>query len=375
MKLKNIKYYGTTLLLAATLGLTGCSSKKVPNQEELLEELDQSTIESNSPEQENSTTNNTETYETKKIIDQINRHFNHSIVLHYYSSTGIITITGPYEDKSIPKLSDKLYAKLNSILEQPNVQTLEIHNIDGEIDFSKLNLSNIKNLTLDGCKTKFDYEPFKNQEYENITFEGILAEPAIEIIQNTTTQDTNIEFVNYNNNQAAADFIKFLADNQIAANSLNVATTECTKEDYASLCRTNITNIDIMFTAPSDQTYDLELYPNSNISSFNIWHTGKNIELGNIQVTSEYPFFYFAFNGYQSKITKNTSFNLPNYATASISAKYESGNALQDLSNLYAFDFYDYNTYKVISYDCEVNNLEELINEYTNTYQIKKELQ
>lgn len=366
MKLKNVKYYSASLLLATTLGFTGCSKTIDSNY-------------NNSSEQQLQNDNlENESFidkETKKLINDINRHFNNSIVLHYYSSTGIITITGPYEEKNIPKLTEKLYNKLNELLEDSTIQTLEIRNIGNEIDFSKLNLSNIKNLTLDSCKTDFNYEPFKNQEYQNINFEGLTAEPAKEIIKSSSNKETNIEFVNYKDNQEATNFIKFLADNQIPVNNLTLATTEINKDDYTMLSKTNISNIDITFTNPSEQTYNLELYPNQNINSITIWHNGKNIELGNIQIVSECPLFYFAFNGYDSKITTNTNFSLPNFATASISSKYESGNALQDLSNLYAFDFYDYNTYKVISYDCETTNLEELIDEYTKAYQIKKELQ
>lgn len=362
MKLKNIKYYSTSILLATTLSLSGCSKQtETDNTTQIIKEIETDESE-----------NNVNIDKATNIIKDINRYFSSHITIRYNNETGTITITGNYKNNNLPELTEELYTRLNTILEDQSIQTLEITCIGNEINFSKLNISHIKNLTLDNCQSNFNYEPFKNQTYDNISFKGTPEGYAKEIIKDNTTKETKIEYINFNANNDTKNFIKFLATNQIEANSLSIATTEITQDDYSIISNMNINNIEIMFSKKIDKIYNLELSLNPCIESLIIWNTSSNNELGKIQITTEYPKFHFALNGIDSTITENTSFSLPNDATASISSKLETNSFLADLSNLNSFTIYDYNTNEVIRYNSDNDNFEELINRYNKNYKTKK---
>ena len=272
MKIKNFKYYSTILLLATSLGIGGCGSSNNKLDELVIDTL----VEEDTSLENNNSTILTDS-EIHSIIEDINLYFNNSISMHYYHTYGIITIYGPLENEIIPELNDRLYEKLNTLLEQANVKALEIHNLGNEINFSKLNISNIEDITLDNCKTDFNYEPFKQQKYENVLLENIAANKAIEIAENSFTENTNVDYINFNTFNDSSRFIQTLVEKEISINNFYLATEECSLEDHNNLAKMNAKNIEIMFSTPTDQTYNVELHLYENIESFKIWNIGSNI--------------------------------------------------------------------------------------------------
>ena len=375
MKIKNIKYYSMALLLATSISFTGCGST---NKSSETKPIIETTLE-NELSTEDNIIIKPEIKQNKSddTIQNIADYFNNSIILKYYQDCGILTIFGPLENQIIPELTDELYEKLNTLLEQSDIQYLEIHRLGNEIDFSKLNLSNIKYITLDKCKEDFNYEPFQNQKFDNIILENIPVEQATNIVEKASTPNTSIDYISFNISNESSSFIKSLADTGIPVKSLYIATNECNQVDHFHLSRINATNIEIMFTTPTDQVYNLEFDANENIESLQIWDTGSNIELGNITVTTNCPTFQFSLNGYNSRITETTHFSLPNNSSAIISSGYETGSSLKELSNVDELSYYDFNTDEEIYYYKDLNNFDQIIDEFLNSTQnqYKKELQ
>ena len=71
---------------------------------------------------------------------------------------------GDYEE-----VEENMYLEINEALKDPTIDALFVDRINDQVDFAKINLSNIKMLYIDSPEKEFNYKPFLNSTYTYIS--------------------------------------------------------------------------------------------------------------------------------------------------------------------------------------------------------------
>ena len=177
MEIKNLKY--GMAVLATSLTLTGCNYSFNYNNEERLASIE--TLEDDIEDLEEKIADlendivllNEENHDLKtaskikQLSDEISKSFSGSLVfdVSYNDYDNSINILISNRDGNLVNLSDNFYYIFDSLLSMGYPCYLRLICLENEIDFSKLNLSNVNEVSFIWCSDKFNYESFSYNSY------------------------------------------------------------------------------------------------------------------------------------------------------------------------------------------------------------------
>lgn len=358
MKIKNLRYILSTAILSTTLSLTGCGSNSDVSEKELSIEslLIQSEehashcshdvfVDFNIAETElhmfllDQIQNQKEETEADKAIIEISGFLSNLPAFSYDHSTNTISISG--KDITEDDITDGFYSNFNLLLSQDCEYKLELSSLGNEIDFSKLDLTNVKELSLDNCSDKFNYDIFANQQYSSLKFFDISAKNTIKIVKNSTTSETDISY-NNDSYQDRLQFLKFLVDNDICMNSFFQLgnCNEINSEIYRLLGKLNTKRVASYEWQSRNfvPKIDFDFVLNDKIEYFNIDFAGQT-ELGNINIVSNNP--NLSIKLFDVYLTENTNFSIPDDIKIEFYGTYTDINAFNGLNNVSYLYYHD----------------------------------
>lgn len=271
------------------------------------------------------------------------------------------------------KLSDTFYKNLNQFMICANIKDISLYYLGNEIDFSKVNLSTVKNLHLYECREDLDCS-FFTQKYDCISFDAVPTQLAIDVIENCDCSDAtiscgNIKDVLNEHEQTFIDidaFAHYLVENNVNMEQLYVSQwSYCmdgdplTMEAIETLSHVNTKKLSITSIGESYPiNLDLELHENIQDLYIRLpvyvdsWEFGIGAwEFGDIKISSQNPSLNITFaNGF---ISNQTHFELPESSTVRLlEVAHNSVAPLYELSNVKKIEY-------VIHLDTNtVNNLE-----------------
>lgn len=288
------------------------------------------------------------------------------------------------------ELSDDFYFNLNQIMTLRDVNNLLLYHLGNEIDFSKVNLSTIKNLSLNGCKEGLDCSSF-TQKYDSISFEHIPTELAIRIVENCDCSNATIYCSNIYNpsiEKCCETFIdvnafaNYLVKNNISMKSLYVQQwsyfDDCvpfTMETIDTLSHVNTKALSIVSNGNEDSS-NLNLALNKNIQYLYIslpkYVNGWIFDVGawkleDIKISSENPFLNITFE--YGHIHDKTHFDLPASASVQLlETVVNDTNPFYDLSDVQRLKYTIHpssidNSEFAITYDADTDNFDDFIEE------------
>ncbi len=306
--------------------------------------------------------------ELKKIIESpsiekaaeiLSTHTNLSI--YYIEMTDELLISGS-GNNSI-QLTDFFYECFNLLIQKGNITRFSFNELDNQFDFSKIDFSQIKGISLTNCYGTITFPENTFLTIENISFENCLgrfegidytkkynvlkfyntsfeiAEPFLLHGDISETQITWSE--NNEKSKELKRFLNCLIENNISLEWLSINEEKkennqgITQEDFTLISQLNARYIGIQgdgFTNP----VHLELFLNKKIQEIHFSLYGmdsKNGELGTININTDTEEFYCIFT--DMNITQNTSFSLPDSSRISLqSFDCSDISAFHDLSNV-----------------------------------------
>lgn len=140
-KIKKSRKASITALILCAIALTGC---KKASTEEIVAKPNTSVVIENQAEKEN---------KKNKI--------------HYTIEDNYVSIKrdnyGDYEE-----VEEEMYAEINEALGENSIEAFFAQGLDNQVDFNRIDLSNIKSLWINDPKENFDYKPFYNTTYYQI---------------------------------------------------------------------------------------------------------------------------------------------------------------------------------------------------------------
>jgi len=366
MKIKNLKYTFGMLTLSTTLTFTGCSSSHHVEEVEIAMEFVQDESEIEILENEITTESVKEqqvieeTFEQEKEKASLTRQEKENLFAKLKENLGSsFEYTGHGSQYSIRienisddlELSDTFYADFNTILSDSASYSLELNSLGDDIDFSKLDLTNIRSLSFTSCYDNFDYDAFSNYTYDNLSFYNISFESIEKIVKNSTTCSTFMDYANYNHLDDGYQLIEFLVENDISVGKLDVVGDDNNSHNiYELLSQVNGEEINFYeqeITPNLEKSkLDLNLRLNDRIQSITFSLSTK--ELGDIYLSSSNPdlFFYFI----DVNLTENTNFYLPDQIYFNLFGNYTDLSAFRNLNNVTYFSYFDYDTYAKVEY-------------------------
>lgn len=335
MGINNFKKYKTLLLTTALCVLTGCSytgNAKIDKKDTITSET---TV---SEQLENS-------IPFSEIVDVIKER---NVLISF--KKGFLSLKSTNENGTNTELSDDTYQLLNEILSNSDMKKLYLHKIGNEIDFSRLNLSNIKSITLTNCKENLDCAPLAG-EYEFIEFNNTPVSVAVNLLENSNCSNTIISCQNMDDTSLEKTFMdidffaQHLIENNIEIDSLYVAQSTygayISKETIEKLCKVNTNRLRIE-SSGNDEIIDLDITLNKSIEQLSLRldneNESKNGELGNITIRGYHPISIVLSN---IDIIENTHFDLQPESNITIrNAEYTDITPFNDLRNMELIVYY-----------------------------------
>ncbi len=345
---RKAKYIG---VLAVTTVLTCTSCKKEEQQVKLITE----TIEENQ-ETEIITVINQATKPCVDIVKEMQDikknpesyieelTFSEDIHIHYHDSFNSLWIYPKREIENPKEVEEEFYTKINLLIKVLDIKEIYIEDLEEQIDFSKIDFSNIRELSFDhfngtfdstqvnvssigelsfrNCNGKFNYSGFPKQ-LDRLYLSNTSLEMTAEIFSACDVKyfDWSETIENIGNLKG---LLEYFIENDIHIDtfSLNQWNKKdyngITKEEFNLLGRINVKYIYISadgFKKPLDLDITLNETINSlYIDAYNMYRDENynivNGELGNIKIKSinEKLNLYFSY----ADITGNTHFSVPN---------------------------------------------------------------
>ncbi len=361
--MKKISKYTTlgALSLATALSLASC--KEQPSKKEAVSLLEENYLTDEIKESIEVSLENRQDLESyaKSLSNELV-----NVSYHGQSSKELMIIGRETEGNK--KLSDLFYKQLNLVIKEGNVQELNFLFLDNTFDFSKIDFSNIENLSIDKFNGSFDsrkgnFSNLKrlvlqnidgefdcsafNQQLEDIRFSNNNLDIAKKILSSCDVSNAKFHWIDnqYEEKSNLKELLKFLVDNNIGIKSFNVYQRDkknyrgITSEEFSLLSKLNTNSIKID-AAGFKNPINLDLTLNEKISSFSLSAYDKdsdfdktNGKLGNIKIKSNNEQLYLNFT--HTDIIADTSFSFPNNSYVSLlSLNCSDISAFSDLSNV-----------------------------------------
>ncbi len=307
--------------------------------------------------------NNTVLLQAKQIEDitsfeALNAYLEGSITFHtevteiddYEERTLWIEADREKSRKVIPRI---LYQKINTLIQQYQCNHLILYNLGNEIDFSKLNISNIPWLTLDNLQKEFQYTPFSNLNYAQLDIKMPLTEPLKNWLSHLDLHQTNLNLIDWNRlytDSCATEisYLEFLVQENVDLSeaTLSIELVDPTSSDLCLIEQINARQIYFgycLFHPPVDDEFiNLDFHLNPNIEHFFIDFSALvdhyDFTLGNIRIDSKNSNLLFGIRSTLDcnlKITEETVMELPDCTSLALhSCKCTSGKFLETLTNI-----------------------------------------
>lgn len=393
MKIKNLKY--TIGLLGLTLTLssfTGCS-KEISNEviitketleneelelenKELITQIEILKQENKEYKEENKLLKETnDKYEeiNSTVLEKLAADINNELVnTHHFSyniepsilneNEKLIGINIYRENNKKCDLTDEFYSNLNLFLSQPNTNYyLSLGGLENEIDFSKIDLSNIKHLKFYYCKENFNYKSFTNNKYKSLYFYDVPLKDMKNFITNSTNNES--EIISFSSTNQNIELVKFIVDNDINLKGLTVDSHDSDEICYllekvkAEVIGTFLYDTDI----ESKKDLNLNLNLNEKTTNFYLFiPNGKNCSNLRIESNNKKDNLYFGID--YIRITEDAIFSFPDNSFVLIEGYHNNSNPFYDLSNV-SFGYKEVINNTYIEYDKKNDNIEEVISE------------
>lgn len=259
----------------------------------------------------------------------------------------------PYE------LSELFYSQLNQIIILCNVNSLSLYSLENEIDFSKINLSNIKELCLYRCSENLDCSAF-TQTYDSILFYNTSVMTAINLLEKRDLSETVISCSNMCDSMDDLDlfmdieyFVNYLVENNICMKELSIKQWSYFKGDIAlskevieTLGQVNTTSLSLL-NSNSIEPISLHLKLNDKIKNLYLglpsyvhsWLSDVSFrKVDDIKIDSNNPDLMVTFS--YLEITPDTYFDISSSSLSLVNVGYE------DIA-----PFYNFSNMKNISYE------------------------
>lgn len=349
MKIKKKMTLGA-LYLMTSLSLTSCKENKPEDQKiEMIveEEIDEQTfkmldinqaIESfvDIEKEIQDIKKNTESYiEKLTLYEDIN--------IYYNDSFNLLKIYSKRDIENPKEVEEEFYQKINLLIKTLDIKKIYIGDLEEQIDFSKIdfsnigelgfnnfngkfdstqvNVSNIGELSFSNCNGKFNYSGFPKQ-LDCLYLSNASLEMTAEIFSTC-----DVRYFNWSetieNTGNLKGLLEYFIENDIHIGtfSLNQWNKKdyngITKEEFNLLGKIN-TNYIYIYADGFKEPLDLDITLNENINSFHIKaynmyidenYNIVNGELGNIKIKSINERLDLSFS--YADITKNTHFSVP----------------------------------------------------------------
>ncbi len=231
-----------------------------------------------------------------------------------------------YEGKK--ELSTDFYTNLNILLENNNITRLYICNVDDRFDFSKVNLSNIKELALSLKNYEGTLPPsIFNYTFNELYFYNTSLEVATELMKNCVSKNTCVDWYEEIENQShLKTLLEILVQDKVEMKSFEI--WQINKQNYSGITNDELTLLGKIPTTLLDLTIDgiskpIDLNVKLNeetemflFSPYKNYDRDINGELGNIKINSDNKKLECYFN--HVDITSNTSFSMPDVSSVNI---------------------------------------------------------
>lgn len=358
MFIKNIrktKYIGA-LGVATILALTSCKKEEKQQEKLLAEEIERN------PETEIVTIINQATKPCVDIIEEIQDMkknpedyieeitFLEDIKIYYNDSFNSLWIYPKREIEKPKEVREEFYQKINLLIKVLDIKDLFIGDLENQIDFSKIDFSNIRELKFDNFNGTFDSTKVNVSNVEKLHFSecngqfnysGFSKKIDQLYLSNTSLDMTKEIFsackVRYfywgekiENTGNLKALLEYFIENNVHVDtfSLNQWNKKnyngITKEEFNLLGKTAISSLYI-YADGFKEPLDLDITLNETISNFyiNAYNTYRdennnrvNGELGNIKIKSDNEKLNLDFS--YADITENTHFSIPDTSWISL---------------------------------------------------------
>lgn len=347
---KNKKITLGALSLATALTLNGCEKNSTNNLknansfEIVLNQLENINEKEVLIEEKNEI--NIEEYEKEFVeLEGIN--------IYYHYATHTLFINGIKGIENYKEVSEVVYGQINSLIQEAEVNTIEFYDLANQIDFAKLNLSNVKKLDFNAFKgnfnstkidvsnvkalsfnncddSKFDFSGFSNQ-VKTFSFSNVSSEFAERVLTNFDINDSYLSwYEEIENSSNLKNLLEYLIENNISLDTLHLE--QWNKENYNGITKSEFDLLSklsarflYIYADGFKEPLNLDLTLNENIQDFYIdayntkydeSYNRINGELGNIKIKTNNEKFYLSFS--YANITSNTHFSLPDSAWISL---------------------------------------------------------
>lgn len=309
MKKKNVY---RALLFAAALSLTGLKEQKTFAKE-------------NNPVTELDTEEDLARKEKETWKNFAEEMFQNESMYVDYSGGYTLCLYNRDEKKC---LSEDFYTNLNTLLENNDITRLYFYNVDDRFDFSKVNLSNIKDLAL----SLYSYEKtlpqsIFDQTFSELYFYNTSLDVATLLMKQCASKDACVKwYENIEKKGSLEELLKFLTQEKIEMRSFDVNQINeqnysgITKEELELLGKVQASSIDVTIDGVSHPlNINIELNEKIDFFSFSPYqnfYDGIKGELGNIKIVSSNENLTCWFS--HVDITKNTHFSVPSSTSVRI---------------------------------------------------------
>lgn len=301
-----------------------------------------------------------------------------------------------YDKGKTGKLSDGFYTNLNQVMILADIKTISLYDLGNEIDFSKVNLTAVKNLHLYKCSEDLDCS-FFTQKYDHLSFYVVPTQLVINIVDNCDCSDatiscSNIKDVLNEHEQTFTDidaFANYLVENNVSMKALDISQwSYCSDNDFLTMetidTLSHVNTERLFIISEGDESHiNLNLTLNNNIQEFYIalpsyvdsWVFGIGVrQLGNVEISSENPNLNIAMQyGY---INEQTHFKLPTSSTVQLlDTAHNDMTPFYDLSNVKGLEYtirFDsiisipvYADEFTITYSADTDNFDGFMDEFT----------
>ncbi len=301
----------------------------------------------------------------KKCIETIDTAKNNLLQIKNSNSVLEIKDIGTFDG-----LNDFLYEELNKKIQEEHITTLYLKNIKSTFDFSKLEVSSIKNIYFENCS-----ERLKNFNVPTnctlLSFKDTSEAVIKEILDNKATKNIFI----FMNNKKDESLISYLVEQKIELGGLYYTRLDheaITKEELELLSQINTKILDIT-NDEFRKALNLELNLNPNISNLNLHFRNGNIPVDSlvIQTSSSCSISLVGIN-----VTEKTKWSFPNQSMVYLNGTFSSPKAFYDSFNISVLNIreekgLDFNYYSFKDDYCEF--LDQLENAFGNKEGIQKE--
>ena len=226
-----------------------------------------------------------------------------------------------------------------------NIRKLEFDNFNGTFDSTKVNVSNVEELHLSECTSEFDYSGFPKQ-INRLYLSDTSLETTKEIFSACKVRYFYWSEV-IENKGNLKDLLEYLIENNIHIDTFLLkqwnkkAYNGITKEEFNLLGKIN-TNYIYIYADGFKEPLDLDITLNETISDFYIdayeEYNKENGELGNIKINSDNEKLNLNFS--YADITENTHFSVPDTSWISLGQlNCTDISAFKDLENVTYLEF------------------------------------